>query len=246
MPVIIRGRRVRFLAAQPGDGPKPPKKKPCTYCGEPSHPFAPRWGSHVGSSGWLRESILAGQEPEAHPWYTGRWSISAHHLICSEAMADDEDWARYCREFGYDINRQENGVILPSRMSVACELHVPVHRGNHAEGWAHDVNLAYPKAVMAKLDEVRSRLERGAFCSRPSGLVRKLDKLSAEILGRVASFRWTISSDGLDYQEGGRGCAGVTSLQDKPRRPCPHQRQHGARHGTTGQPLSRRPLRIGL
>ena len=69
--------------------------------------------------------VIQGREPEEHPWYTGPRSLAAHHLICSEVMADDGDWARFCREFGYDINRRPNGCMLPSRMDVACALEVP-------------------------------------------------------------------------------------------------------------------------
>lgn len=233
-----------FLQSQPGDGPKPPKRPPCEYCGKPEHPFAAEWGSHIGNSMWLSEALLEGRAPETHDWYTGRWSIAAHHLICSEAMADDEDWARYCRDFGYDINRRENGVMLPSRMDVACELHVPVHRGHHAAGWAHDVHMAYPKAVTAKLKEVADVVESGAFCSDPSALTRELDDLSEEILAKVSRFRWTLTRDGLDYQDRGPGCAGASNIPDKPRRACPRERRHGVRHAS-GRPLERRQLAVG-
>jgi hypothetical protein len=245
MSVIMRGRRVLLMSAGPNDGLKPVKKPPCSYCGAAGHAFSPTWGSHIGNSWLLADAILQGREPTTHDWYTGSRSIAAHHLICSEAMADDEDWARYCRQFGYDINRKENGVMLPSELPVSCELHVPLHRGNHSLGWAHDVELAYPDAVMARLREVADMVESGTFCKDPAGLVKELDELSAEILAKVADFEWTLSRDGQDYQPGGPGCAGVESIPDKPRRACPRQRQHGIRHAATGQPLVRRPLREG-
>ncbi|NMO16824.1 AHH domain-containing protein [Pyxidicoccus fallax] len=245
MPVIIRGRRVMFLQSKPGDAPQPVKKPPCEYCGKPGHPFAPSWGSSIGSSGILRDNILGGAEADAHPWYTGRWSIAAHHLICSEAMADDEVWDGYCREFGYDINRAQNGVILPMVLAVACELHVPVHVGPHAGGWAFDMDLAYPDAVKRKLQRVAESVEAGRFCARPESLTEKLDSLSQDILAKVSSGRWTLTTDGLDYLPGGQGCAGASSLQDKPRRPCPRGRRHGIRHGRTGAPLPRRTLQVG-
>ncbi len=161
MPVIIRGARVRFLKTKPGEGPKPPPRPPCEYCGKAWHKFAAAWGWHVGNSTELRENILAGRESSEHPWYTGRWSIAAHHLICSEAMADDENWARFCREFSYDINRRENGVMLPIVLAVACELHVPVHIGPHSGGWAFDMDMAYPDAVKGALEAVADAVERG-------------------------------------------------------------------------------------
>jgi hypothetical protein len=246
MPVIIRaGGRVRFEKSGPGDGPKPLKRPPCEYCGRPEHPFAAEWGWHVGSSSVLRDNILNGAEADAHPWYTGRWSIAAHHLICSEAMADDETWAVYCRLFGYDINRRENGVLLPMVLAVACELHVPVHVGPHAGGWAFDMDVSYPEAVKALLEAVAEAIEGGSFCQDPTALTRELDSMSASILRKVAKGRWTLTTDGQDYQPGGVGCAGASSLQDKPRRACPRGRRHGARHGRTGEPLARRQLQVG-
>ncbi|NMO14152.1 AHH domain-containing protein [Pyxidicoccus fallax] len=245
MPVIIRGRRVMFLQSKPGDGPRPMKKPPCEYCGKPGHPFAPSWGSSIGSSGILRDNILGGAEADAHPWYTGRWSIAAHHLICSEAMADDEDWARFCREFGYDINGRENGVILPMVLSVACELEVPVHVGPHSGGWAYDMDLAYPDAVKSLLERMGERVAAGFYCAKPSALAEELDCLSANILANVVRGTWTLTVDGLDYLPGGVGCAGASSLRDKPRTPCPHGRRHGFRHGRTREPLPRRKLQVG-
>ncbi|WP_171410415.1 MULTISPECIES: AHH domain-containing protein [Myxococcus] len=245
MPVIIRGARVRFLKSKPGDGPKPPPRPPCEYCGKAWHEFAAQWGSHLGNSLELRENILAGREASEHPWYTGGWSIAAHHLICSEAMADDEAWARICRDFGYDINRRENGVMLPMVMAVACELYVPVHKGPHSGGWAFDMDLAYPEAVKRQLRRVAEAVESGSCCAQQEALTRKLDRISQQILGKLMSGQWTLTTDGLDYLPEGRGCAGVASIQDKPRRACPRKRQHGHRHAETGKPLQRRELQVG-
>jgi hypothetical protein len=132
------------------------------------------------------------------------------------------------------------------KMAVACELHVAVHRGNHAEGYAFDVHLAYPKAVKQKLQEVENRIARGEFCADPAALVRKLDKISAEILGKVERFLWTLTRDGLDYASGGRGCSGLRSIREKPgAEGCPRERRHRLKHAISGHPLARRTLRVG-
>jgi hypothetical protein len=217
----------------------------CPYCGKERHEFARgRMGNHLGNSLRLRANILEGRRLEDHPWYAGRWSIAAHHLICSEAM-DNEDWAGFCRQGGYDIDRKQNGVMLPMRLALACQLFVAVHRGPHDDGWAYDLHLPYPKAVKAKLRRIRAMLERGAFCEDPTALVRALDALSAEILVKVAAGEWTLTSDGLDYLEGGVGGAGVVSLQGKSGQPCPHGRRHNRTHAVTGLLLTRRALRTG-
>ncbi|RKH44824.1 hypothetical protein D7X12_09505 [Corallococcus sicarius] len=189
--------------------------------------------------------MLQGRELATHPWYTGPFSIAAHHLICLEAL-ESEKWALFCVRFGYHPDRQQNGVFLPMKMAGACELHVAVHRGNHAEGYAFDVALAYPRAVMKKLREVEAQVERGAFCTDPDALVRKFDKISAEILEKVERFLWTLTRDGLDYAPGGKGCSGLRSIRQKPgSSPCPRERQHLHKQAVTGRPLARRPLRIG-
>jgi hypothetical protein len=107
------------------------------------------------------------------------------------------------------------------------------------------VNLAYPKAVVALLDTVKEKLEAGAFCGVPEKLTRVLDKISALILQKVERFVWTLTTDGLDYQEGGRGCGGEQHIPEKEGRACPRGRRQGARHGVTGKPLVRRALEVG-
>nr|WP_246137292.1 AHH domain-containing protein [Myxococcus llanfairpwllgwyngyllgogerychwyrndrobwllllantysiliogogogochensis] len=199
----------------------------------------------MGSPPALKRNILAGAAAEEHPWYSGRWTIAAHHLIPSEAMADDEVWMQFCWRFGYAINRALNGVILPMVMAVACELHAPVHVSHHGSGWAFDMDMAYPSATKARLAKVARAVAAGAYCSNPAGLTEELDRLSADILSRIASGRWTITSDGRDYLPGGNGCAGATSLQAKPSRACPHGRRHGSRQWRTGAPLARRALHVG-
>jgi hypothetical protein len=218
----------------------------CPYCKKAKHAFGTSGGvgSNLGSSAVLGRNILEGRALSEHPWYAGPFSLAAHHLICLEAL-DGAEWAGFCRQFIYHPDRKQNGVLLPMRVALACQLRVAVHRGNHAEGFAYDLHLPYPRAVMARLREIANRLERGAFCSDPGALVRELDALSAEILEKVARFTWTLTRDGLDYQEGGVGCAGVTRIPEKPDQRCPTQRRHRLNHAVSGQLLAGRVLKVG-
>jgi hypothetical protein len=95
------------------------------------------------------------------------------------------------------------------------------------------------------VEKVAESAACGAFCSNPAAFARKLDKISATILEKVASFTWTLTSDGLDYQEGKVGCSGVLNIPEKPRRVCPRGRRHGVVHGVTRKPLVRRTLKVG-
>ncbi|MCY1023975.1 PAAR-like domain-containing protein [Pyxidicoccus sp. MSG2] len=219
----------------------------CAYCRKEKHAFDTkgRVGGNLGSSAVLGRNMLEGRELSSHLWYAGPFSLAAHHLICLEAL-ENEKWAKYCVRYGYHPDRKQNGVFLPMRMVIACELHVAVHRGNHAEGYAFDVHLPYPKAVMQELQKIDGLLERGAFCSDPAKFLRMLDALSAKILAKVASFTWTLTRDGLDYAPGGKGCSGLRSIREKPSSDaCPRERRHRQKHAVTGSPLTGRPLRIG-
>lgn len=190
----------------------PPKeeeeeKVKCKWCNK-EHKFPNKGGNNVGVGQLLRKNIIA--DIKDHDWYTGPWSLEAHHLICSEAMADNDNWADYCRKFGYDINRKNNGVILPKTMALACQLGVALHRGNHYKGQAD--GQSYPGRIMRDLQEVESDIKSGSFCENPNGLIDELDAISKAIVKKINAFRWTITYDGRDYRNDGCGCSGYSSL----------------------------------
>jgi uncharacterized Zn-binding protein involved in type VI secretion len=222
----------------------PPKEEEdkCKYCKKEAHSFAKKVGTNVGSGQKLRENIIS--KIENHKWYTGGGSLEAHHLICSESM-DDDDWSEYCAKFGYNINRKNNGVMLPNEMALACQLHAPLHRGNHAKGKAG--SDSYPKRIKKELESIARDIKSGTYCNNPDGLTSKLDNLSKTILDKVDKFRWTITSDGKDYKAGNCGCAGFTSLTNKKTQDCPQNRDHGLarKKGKARIPRNTRPLEIG-
>ncbi|MCP3136791.1 PAAR-like domain-containing protein [Pyxidicoccus xibeiensis] len=221
--------------------------EPCDWCGKPKHEFdrKGRVGGNLGNSAVLGRNMLEGRELSVHPWYVGPFSVAAHHLICLEAL-DDGSWATFCSQFGYHPDRKPNGVFLPMKMALACHLFVAVHRGNHAEGFAFDLHLPYPKAVKKKLKDITKKLETGEFCSNPDALIKAMDTLSAEILTSISSGLWTLTRDGHDYLAGGAGCGGLKSISQKPTlAPCPHGRRHGLTHGVMGHPLAPRALAVG-
>lgn len=219
----------------------------CDWCGKEKHDFdrKGRVGSNLGSSAVLGRNMLEGRELSTHPWYVGPFSLAAHHLICLEAL-DTPLWAHACALLGYHSDRKPNGVFLPMKMALACQLHVAVHRGHHAEGFAFDLHLPYPRAVKAKLRNLANRLRSGEFCANPQAFLDEMDDLSREILANIASNLWTLTRDGRDYAPGGGGCGGLTSIQQKPTSTrCPCGRQHRLLHAVTRQPLPPRVLRVG-
>ncbi len=219
----------------------------CDACGKAAHAIDKRGraGCNQGNSAVLGRNMLEGRELSSHPWYSGPFSLAAHHLICLEAL-DDDGWADFCTRFGYHPDRKQNGVFLPMKMALACQLRVAVHRGNHAEGFAYDLHLPYPKAVKKRLRNLERRVLSGEYCSSPDALSAALDMVSAEILERIESGLWTLTRDGLDYRLGGVGCGGLNSISRKPASgPCPQGRHHELVHGVTRQPLTPRVLVVG-
>jgi hypothetical protein len=233
---------IPIMQAQLTYTPMQEEKEKCPYCGKTEHPFAEKWGTNAGISQTLRKNIIA--KIEDHAWYTGPSSLEAHHLVCSEAM-DDDDWSDYCTKFGYDINHKNNGVMLPNLMALACQLYVALHRSNHKAGMADGV--PYPVKIQTDLEEIANEIRSGKFCDNPRSLIDTLDRYSQRILKKIDTFRWTITADGKDYQAGHCGCAGVTSITKKPKQSCPHDRSHSlARKGqTTAIPRRTQPLEIG-
>jgi hypothetical protein len=245
--VRIQAPRITFVTGE--QPPEPPQVKLpvplCTWCGQPlqGHAQVEQRGNNTGNSTLLANHIFEGRRKEDHPWYAGLFSLQAHHLICSEAM-DDDFWEQVCWVFGYDINHRHNGVMLPFRMTLACQLQAPLHRGNHEAGRAGGASLSYPDGVQRKLLGYRMQIEAGQFCARPEDLRQALDELSAEILEDVASFAWTLTDDGHDYQPGGPGCRGERFLSAKRRAveqtsdmSCPLGRAHDLRHSVHGSLL---------
>ena len=143
--------------------------------------------------------------------------IEAHHLICSEAMESDPVWEIICKNLYYDINKRENGVFLPTEMDLACHLHVPLHRGNHAAGFA-DGFERYVKSVKKKLDEIKTSYRNAKPCDeeRSEQLNSELDTLSTEILNKISTFTWTITRDGSHYHPSNPvGCSNARHMSEK-------------------------------
>jgi hypothetical protein len=224
----------------------PGEQEKCEFCKKPVHDFAENWGTNSGSSAKLDGNIFSalGHERQQHRWFIGGASIAAHHLICSEAV-DDDEWAEICRKFGYDINRKENGVILPMKMQLACQAHAPLHRGPHDKGSAG--GQSYPRKIKQLVGPLKDRTLSGAYCDNPGDLTADMDAISKTVAQSVDAFAYTLTADGRDYAPGGRGCAGATSVTVKPVQPCPHGRSHGLRQKGSGPFIAKKagPLKVG-
>lgn len=241
-PVPIMQAQVAPAIPLPPEHEDEPQK--CEYCGKDEHPFADTAGNNTGSGGALTQQIFKDSSKDDHPWNTGLNSLQAHHLICSEAMNED-DWAKLCRQFGYNINRKENGVMLPWSMQLACQLAAPLHRSNHQQGRAD--GIPYPDKIKELVEEIQRKAESGDFCSDPAAFTKELDAISIRVLKKVSSFDYTITKDGADYAAGKRGCGGVPSLRQTKGESCPHDRMHGMAHRKSKAIIAKRtgPLKIG-
>lgn len=231
-----------IMQAQPAYTPMKEEQEACPYCGKDKHDFAKKWGTNAGVSQTLRKNIIP--KVEDHAWYTGPSSLEAHHLICSEAM-DDDDWSDYCTKFGYDINHKNNGVMLPNLMALACQIHVALHRSNHVKGMAE--GESYPKRIKNDLKKIAKDVKTGKYCDNPRALIDELNDYSEFVLGQIDKFSWTITADGQDYKPGNCGCAGCTSITDKSKQSCPINRSHGLtkKGQTTVIPRKTQPLEVG-
>lgn len=151
-------------------------------------------------------------------------NIQAHHIICSEALNDDDGtWQRICFLTGYNVNCFRNGVNLPSLLKVACKAKVPLHKGNHDEGYGPGKNNSnYPNAVKRVISGVLQEyieMDDPPACNKPEKMkqfVKDMNEKSQEIFDHIAKFEWTITWDGFDYQSANLiGCSNQTYIADK-------------------------------
>ena len=208
---------------------------PCPICNkdEIHNPELTEPGTNIGNGQTLAKALMKefyGKKPaNSHPLSSGKRArcAQAHHLICSESM-DDDEWGMICSVFGYDVNCKENGIMLPADMRVACELKIPLHKGDHSSTSTHIIGLNYVDAVKGLIDSVKKKAKRKGYCEPEEykTLMADLNSKSKLIWQNVKSFAWTISSDGRDYVSGGIGCAGVTSIPAKQGHMCPAGRAH--------------------
>jgi hypothetical protein len=212
----------------------------CDLCKKDKHPFADEMGNNIGSGQTLAKKIIP--DTKDHKWYTVGRSLQAHHLICSEAL-DDDQWATVCRLFGYDINRKENGVMLPAKMPLACQLISPLHRGNHEAASADSLN--YPSKVKQLTAKYKKKALSGGYCGNIGQLVKDLDSISADLCSKVDAFVYTLTSDGADYRLGGKGCGNNTSVSDPKEKSCDHKRLHGLQHNGGLLLPKTSPLQVG-
>lgn len=233
---------------QIGEGVCPPgvstdqdeEEEKCDLCKKKAHPFAAKAGNHLGSGTALAKNIIP--DTKTHKWYTVGRSLQAHHLICSEAL-DDDQWAVVCRLFGYDINRKENGVMLPAKMPLSCQLFAPLHRGNHEAASADSLN--YPSKVKVLTAKYKKKALSGGYCGNIGQLVKDLDSISVDLCSKVDAFVYTLTSDGRDYMAGGKGCGNNTSVSDLKEEGCKAKRLHMLQHDGSLLLPKISPLKVG-
>ncbi|MCB0836682.1 MAG: AHH domain-containing protein [Bacteroidetes bacterium] len=226
--------------------PAKAKEMKCVYCGK-KHKF-PAPGNGSGNGVTLGNNLSISRD--SHPWqlkgnlqltgwlkrkYAKQNSIQAHHLIASSVIRNGKSskktWKTICTRFGYDINKKENGVWLPSIMAIACQLGIPLHRGGHPP--------SYYRLVRADVKLVMDKAAKGGYCpSNYKNMIKKLDSISSDMLDQIKSFSALLTVDAKDYKKGPNsiGCAGVQSISGKPNKKC--DRNHGL-------PVSRRIISIG-
>ncbi|MFC3679368.1 AHH domain-containing protein [Bacterioplanoides pacificum] len=172
----------------------------------------------LDSSGNLlykKDSTKKKNHKSYHPWFQGDDTLAAHHIIASEAVKGKQ-WQDYFNMCGYDINCKENGIMLPSRPEIACQLGVPLHYGNHDEGEAvikdqetrRETITNYTKGVKILIEEVEIAIKKNKYCSTPERIKNAFNEKSNEILEYLEKFYWTLTSDGRDYKlaKGSFGC----------------------------------------
>ncbi len=113
----------------------------------------------------------------------------AHHLI-AVSIAENSVLMKAAAESGYDINRAQNGVMLPANEKTARKVKKPLHSGGHLGSYFAEVN----RLVMAQEQNARS-----AHGANEPWDEKKLLQVVARIEARIRS-RLLDMSDPLKLQ----------------------------------------------
>ncbi|GLR73176.1 AHH domain-containing protein [Aliivibrio sifiae] len=191
-----------------------------------------------------------------HPWYDGKHNtekggLQAHHIITTDSL-NGRLWEIWRKTYEYDINRANNGVMLPSSTKIACQVETHVHRSNHNRGldyeniinkyWSGDNpkeipdeecetlyndEITYLKGVKKQISEIKKRAENKFYCKKNNkeAFTEDLDDAAEDVIDKLNNFHWTISRYGKDYAPGCKiGCGGGNIESDKKKREsCSHR-----------------------
>ena len=101
-------------------------------------------------------------------------------------------------------------------MRIACELEIPLHYGNHDETYLKKNWWNYVDVVKNLLKPIKAKARKKDYCSDPNAnIIKDLNDLSQDIWIEVKNFNLTITYDGKDYDIGGVGCLGHSTLKTK-------------------------------
>ncbi|WP_261886074.1 AHH domain-containing protein [Vibrio pomeroyi] len=214
----------------------------------------------IGSGSKLAKAIAKNKwssDLKNHPWYDSKYNtekggLQAHHIVTTESL-DGHLWKLWREAYEYDINRANNGVILPSSTIIACQVETHVHRSNHNRGLDYDTVLdkywggkakpeeipdeeceklyselrTYLKGVNKQISEIKKRAEKKYYCksSKKKEFTEDLDDAAEDIVDKLNSFHWTLSRFGKDYAPSSKiGCGGGhIESEKKSREECPHR-----------------------
>ncbi|ARC91744.1 hypothetical protein B6A42_05965 [Vibrio coralliilyticus] len=202
--------------------------------------------------------------------------LEAHHIITTKNLSTPL-WEKYRKAYEYDINSWENGVMFPSEPDIACQACTHVHRSHHTGGldftsvkakyWEEDtpdtevnddvasylrgLDYKYIKSVSSEIDPIMQNAKSKLYC-KPGNKEKfslHMHKKSENILAKLNSFLYTISTYGHDYSPASKvGCAGGQSEnKSKSRNYCSH-RVNKTSHGIMNhqdKKITNRDLEIG-
>ncbi len=202
--------------------------------------------------------------------------LEAHHIITTKNL-NTRNWKKYRRAYEYDINSWENGVMFPSEPDVACQACTHVHRSHHSGGldftkvqskyWKKDspekeindnvasylrgLDYKYIKSVFSDIDSIKQNAVSKVYC-KPGNKEKfslHMNQKSKDILAKLNSFLYTISTFGHDYSPASKvGCAGGKSEnKSKNRSYCEHRinkTSHGIFNHADNE-IKNRTLKVG-
>ncbi|VAW77079.1 hypothetical protein MNBD_GAMMA12-2481 [hydrothermal vent metagenome] len=138
----------------------------------------------------LNPTQRAWSYPENHRWYTKKddtigWrpqsSLQAHHLIMTSVVKKGEV-PRVIEACDYDINEYYNGIMLPAKHELACQLGVVRHWQDHRQMKNPVTVLQYRIRVELEIENIMAKARAKSFCHSPTSFVTEMKVFSKGLL----------------------------------------------------------------
>lgn len=205
------------------------------------HPNRITYKGTTYTNNWTPIIEMFGAKFENHPWIVNTIDnksikmLIPHHLISISSLDYiNKRYKKVLLKNSYNVNHPKNLLLLPGVPSLACELKVPRHEGNHTswttvqsiipeeniekikdENKGKDFSKGYHFYVSSKVRKEIKKLLKKCKNIKNREVVDKVDSLSKILAKEISTGRLLLHPGSERYFIGGEGCSSSCKVKNR-------------------------------